>query len=100
MDGEALVTDIKVAPVIPGSPPTELLYSQGFVRISASFKEFRHFERSLLGCLSPPFSRFQPCWVDLGDLGLASGQQLWVKQDFKPRDVEAIILQEKLQNRE
>ena len=67
-DGEALISDIKAAPVIPGSPETDLLFSQGF----------------------------QPLWVDLGDVGLASGLQLWVKQDIKPRDVETMLLQDKL----
>jgi hypothetical protein len=67
-DGEALITDIRAAPVIPGSPETEALYSQGF----------------------------QPTWVDLGDLSLASGLQLWIKQDIKPRDVETLLLQDRL----
>lgn len=30
-DGEALITDIRAAPVIPGSAETEALFSQGFV---------------------------------------------------------------------
>jgi hypothetical protein len=38
--------------------------------------------------------------VDLGDFGLAAGQQVWIKQEFKPRDAETLLLHDKLATRE
>ena len=65
---EEVIVDMTAAPWIPGSPETDRLIDRGF----------------------------QPMFVDLGDLRLAAGMQLWVKRDSRPQDAAAMLLQEKL----